>query len=168
MDVAVPVHPQLLDEDPPHSDNSDEAAWVDSDDERLTITLASNPRLRKLRISESENMINGKEYVKRLRRQFERLYPAPDWADRSIAKYHNHQKRRRASSSSDSSEAAVSGDDITIGSEELAAPPLARLLQNSGGFAQPVPNASSQKRKLRPDFIDMHRSKDIGISQPVS
>jgi U3 small nucleolar RNA-associated protein 18 len=43
--------------------------WEDSDDERMMVCLASNPRLRKLRLTESEDMVNGKEYTERLRRQ---------------------------------------------------------------------------------------------------
>jgi len=43
--------------------------WEDSDDERMMVSLASNPRLRKLRITESEDLVNGKEYMERLRRQ---------------------------------------------------------------------------------------------------
>lgn len=45
------------------------AAWIDSDDERITISLATNTRLRKLRNYEGEDIVNGKEYTKRLRRQ---------------------------------------------------------------------------------------------------
>jgi U3 small nucleolar RNA-associated protein 18 len=43
--------------------------WEDSDDERILVSLASNPRLRKLRLMESEDLVNGKEYTERLRRQ---------------------------------------------------------------------------------------------------
>jgi len=45
------------------------AAWEDSDDERVVVSLADNPRLRKLRVTEDENLISGKDYQKRLRRQ---------------------------------------------------------------------------------------------------
>lgn len=47
----------------------DAPAWEDSDDERIMVSLASVPRLRKLRNFEAEDMVNGKEYIKRLRRQ---------------------------------------------------------------------------------------------------
>lgn len=45
------------------------AVWDDSDDERVVVSLADNPRLRKLRVTEEENLISGKEYQKRLRKQ---------------------------------------------------------------------------------------------------
>ena len=44
-------------------------AWEDSDDERLTVSLRDNARLRKLRNTEMEDVITGTEYAKRLRRQ---------------------------------------------------------------------------------------------------
>lgn len=45
------------------------AAWVDSDDERLTISLASVNQRRKLRETEVDDFVNGHEYSRRLRRQ---------------------------------------------------------------------------------------------------
>lgn len=56
----------------------DEPAWEDSDDERLVVSLASVPQLRKLRETAEDDMVNGKEYARRLRKQYERLYPAPE------------------------------------------------------------------------------------------
>jgi U3 small nucleolar RNA-associated protein 18 len=47
----------------------DPAVWEDSDDERVMISLASETRLRKLRVTEEEDIVNGKEYIWRLRRQ---------------------------------------------------------------------------------------------------
>ena len=44
--------------------------WEDSDEERMMVSLASNPRLRKLRLTESENLVNGKVYTERLRKQY--------------------------------------------------------------------------------------------------
>jgi len=46
------------------------SAWEDSDDERLTISLYNNPRLRKLRATEQDDVVTGKEYTKRLRMQY--------------------------------------------------------------------------------------------------
>lgn len=50
------------------------AAWQDSDDERLLVSLASVPRLRKLRRTEAEDVISGKDYVRRLRKQYEKTF----------------------------------------------------------------------------------------------
>lgn len=45
-------------------------AWEDSDDERILVSLGSEARLRKLRRTEEEDIINGKEYTRRLRKQY--------------------------------------------------------------------------------------------------
>ena len=149
------------------SDEGSAAAWVDSDDERVVVSLVSNPRLRKLRISESEDLVNGKEYSKRLRRQFERLYPVPDWANPSAAKTIVPQKRRKSSTASESSEANASVDDMSVGSDDLSTKPLAKLLQNTDSLTQLISTGSDIRRKLRPEVIDIHRTKDVGPAQPV-
>lgn len=48
----------------------DPPAWQDSDDERLKISLMAIPRLRKLRQYEGEDVISGRDYVRRLRKQY--------------------------------------------------------------------------------------------------
>ncbi len=148
-------------------DAEDQPAWVDSDDERLVVSLASNSRLRKLRIAESEDLINGKEYTKRLRRQFERLYPVPDWANPSAAAVKGASKKRRRQSYRESSSEESSGDDMPVDSDNLSVQPLAMLLQNNTEFLR-APSSSSTRRKLRPESIDIQRTKDVGLPQPVS
>lgn len=152
--------------DPGDDDVEDHAVWVDSDDERIVVSLASNPRLRKLRVAESEDLITGKEYTKRLRRQFERLYPVPDWANPSASERDVTKKKRRSSNKEDSSEDA-SADDMSVDSDDLSVQPLAALLQNTNEFLR-VPSSSSTRRKLRPEIINIQRTKDVGLAQPVS
>ncbi|KAF9007849.1 WD40-repeat-containing domain protein [Cyathus striatus] len=58
-------------------------AWTDPSDRETnaSVSLLSGPsRLRKLREAQAEDTISGKEYETRLRRQFERLNPEPEWA----------------------------------------------------------------------------------------
>lgn len=76
-------------------------AWVDPDDERIAIPLAGRDarapdgslrgtkRLRKLRTSAGETSVSGTEYQERLRAQFEKLHPLPQWA--------MHRKREHTS-----------------------------------------------------------------------
>jgi U3 small nucleolar RNA-associated protein 18 len=45
------------------------SVWADPDDERLRVSIASDKRLRKLRVEESEDVIAGNDYETRLRRQ---------------------------------------------------------------------------------------------------
>ena len=168
MDVSDLVPIQIGNKDEAQSDEDNAAAWVDSDDERIVVSLASNPRLRKLRISEAEDLINGKEYTKRLRRQFERLYPVPEWAHPSAAKKQSQKKHRRTSNSSDSSDASASGNGMSLETKNLSTQPLAKLLQNTAALIQPTATDSTSRKKLRPEVIDVHRTKDVGTSQAVS
>ncbi|KAI1311380.1 Indigoidine synthase A like protein-domain-containing protein [Xylaria venustula] len=132
----------------------DAPAWEDSDDERLTVSLANVTQLRKLRTSEADDVINGTEYTLRLRQQYLRLNPLPDWARK--AGEPPKKRRRRSSAASDSSGASdedVEGDDINA--EAL---PLDRLLRDSTAMTGVT---STKKRTLRPEVIDIQRSRDI-------
>ena len=168
MDVPSLLPANVSAEDGIPSDNDNTAAWVDSDDERIVVSLASNPRLRKLRVSESEDLINGKEYTKRLRRQFVRLHPVPEWANPSESRKRNRKIRSTAANSSDGSDANVSGDEVSLESEDLSVQPLARLLQDTAALTQPTFGDSTTRRKLHPEVIDVHRTKDVGTTQKVS
>ena len=121
-------------------------------------------------MAESEDLINGKEYVKRLRRQFVRLCPVPEWADYPAAAAVSRvlsRKRRRFSSGSDSSEAMVSGNGISVDYDELSTPPLSKLLQNTGTLALST-SATLGRKYLRSEIIDVHRTKDVATTPHVS
>ncbi|TGJ78846.1 hypothetical protein E0Z10_g9919 [Xylaria hypoxylon] len=129
-------------------------AWEDSDDERLTVSLANVTQLRKLRTSEADDVINGTEYTLRLRQQYLRLNPLPEWARQ--AEEPPKKRRRRSSAASDSSvvsDEAQEGDDINAD-----ALPLDRLLRDANAMKS---NTSTKARKLRPEVIDIQRSRDI-------
>ncbi|DAA78937.1 TPA_exp: Uncharacterized protein A8136_2722 [Trichophyton benhamiae CBS 112371] len=134
------------------------AAWEDSDDDRIRVSLADNERLRKLRLHEGEDVIGGREYIARLRRQFERLQPAPEWASPAA-------KRRKTEE--DTSDLSMDEDEVE---EDLSAQPLAKLLQNIGDLTKSEGNATSagKKRKLRQGVLDIQRLKDVGGNQPSS
>ena len=150
-------------------------AWVDSDDERIVVSLASNPRLRKLRLTETEDLVNGKEYTKRLRQQYQRLHPMPDWAKQCLHKDSHRSKRQRRSASdddADSSDSDVASDDshISVSSSTASTKPLISLLHGISGLlhsASPAKNRQSTKiRALLPSTIQVHRLKDVGSAQP--
>ncbi|KAL9041172.1 MAG: hypothetical protein Q9180_001457 [Flavoplaca navasiana] len=146
-----------------------EAVWHDSDDDRIVVSLQANPRLRKLRIYEDEDLVNGRQYTKRLRRQFELLNPVPLWVGQSRAKrktdndldHHNNNTAFPDSDPDTSSEGEMSVD-----SDQLSAPPLAKLLQQPGALLSSETDTPRGKRKLRPEVIDMQRTKDVGVAQP--
>ncbi|KAI9509876.1 WD40 repeat-like protein [Russula earlei] len=110
-----------------HPPKSREApAWTDPDDATLEVSLASSSRLRKLRDAPGEDAVNGREYERRLRRQFARMNPTPEWATSA------RRKRRRARSGVD---ADADGSSV---------PGLDALLTSSGGILGP-------KRRARLD-----------------
>ncbi|KAF2155065.1 WD40 repeat-like protein [Myriangium duriaei CBS 260.36] len=139
------------------------AAWQDSDDERISVSLAAVPKLRKLRVTADEDIVNGKEYIRRLRKQFLLLNPTPDWA--TEARQQRPAKRRRLSRDADDS-----GSEISSGEEDedeqLATKPLSDLLRNASGLVRS--STSTRTRKLRPETLDVQRVRDVGITQPSS
>lgn len=54
--------------------------WVDDEEEKTSIKIASVNRLRKLRKEEGEDVIAGSTYVERLRAQHAKLNPGTEWA----------------------------------------------------------------------------------------
>ena len=73
-------------------------AWTDPDDTTLQVSLASDNRLRKLREGPEEDSVGGQEYEQRLRKQFEKINPTPEWASNARKKA---KKRKRQSGSGD-------------------------------------------------------------------
>ncbi|KAF9884717.1 hypothetical protein FE257_001346 [Aspergillus nanangensis] len=161
---AGPVSDELPDSDATSSDGESEDAnmgmpplWYDSDDDRMAISLASQGRLRKLRVAESEDVISGKEYIRRLRRQFQQLHPAPEWSDLAAS------KQQRGDDDSDRAE------DMDTDDEELSSTqPLAKLLQGATDLTNFENKLPSGKRKLRQEMLDIQRLKDVGKDQPSS
>ncbi|KAH8704739.1 WD40-repeat-containing domain protein [Talaromyces proteolyticus] len=156
----------------PHSDEDrdeldhtyEPAIWADSDDERMAVSLAGHQRLRKLRITESEDIVSGTDYIRRLRRQYVRLHPTPDWATQDPNK-----KRRKRASSLDSQESVSSGVDEmdTDGETELSVQPLAKLLQGASDLIRgSEDNKNGERPKLRQEVIGIERLKDVGGVQP--
>jgi U3 small nucleolar RNA-associated protein 18 len=134
-------------------------AWEDSDDERLTVSLATATRLRKLRNTEAEDEVSGTEYARRLRQQYLRLYPQPEWANGATSK---RRRRRSSAASHDGS----SGSDMEVDSdgEDIESPlPLDSFLRDANSFsaAADADGNSTKRRKLRPETIDIQRTRDI-------
>lgn len=136
------------------------AAWEDSDDDRLTISLADNPRLRKLRVHETDDFVSGREYTRRLRKQFELLHPVPEWAQQTTRPA---KRQRRSSAGSDSS--ISSNDDMDVDHADASTLPLARFLQDANSLIRTAP-IPGKKIKLRPEVLDIQRTKDIPGIQP--
>ena len=128
------------------------------------ISLASVPRLRKLRLAEAEDVVNGKEYSKRLRSQFELLNPPPPWAQHALDR--PAAKRRRLSAEADSQN-EHSQDEMDLDDDDLpSVAPLAKLLRDAGSLVRQSGAGTGKKRKLRPEVIGIQRLKDVPGIQP--
>jgi U3 small nucleolar RNA-associated protein 18 len=143
-------------------------AWYDSDDDRITVSLASDTRLRKLRNTADDDIVSGREYIERLRRQYERLHPTPEWVT------YARKRRRLAQDAEENNDHDDSDSDISMADEDgeapLSAKPLADLLRTAGSLTRiDVKGKSSKaKRKLRPEVIDIQRTKDVAAGGPSS
>lgn len=77
-------------------------AWTDPSDS--PVVSLSAPRLRKLRDAPTESSLSGREYETRLRRQYERINPEPQWAAKA-----RKARRNAQSDGEDSGEEGVHG-----------------------------------------------------------
>jgi U3 small nucleolar RNA-associated protein 18 len=144
--VALDAGDSARDEDAP--------AWEDSDDERRTVSLASATRLRKLRISEADDVVSGAEYTRRLRQQYLRLNPLPDWAKSRAVKSMRRRRPSASSRSSDSSSQEIMSDE----EEDPSTLPLAKFLRSTAALAEVN---GAKRRRLRPEVLDIQRTRDI-------
>ncbi|KAH7410193.1 WD40-repeat-containing domain protein [Phaeosphaeria sp. MPI-PUGE-AT-0046c] len=139
----------------------DKPVWEDSDDERLVVSLASVPQLRKLRETLEDDVVNGKEYSRRLRKQYERLYPAPDWAVHATGKA--SKKRRRTMDDDESG--SGSGSDMDMDEEDISSQPLAKLLKDADILSRNS-RVPTKRRKLQAGTVDIQRLKDVMKAGP--
>lgn len=156
---SAPAQGKQLAELPRHaaSDDGPQPAWFDSDDEKLAVSLAGARQLRKLRESEADDLINGVEYTRRLRQYYLRLNPLPSWAKDS-SEQRKTRRRRRPSAASSGSDTS-SGSELSGDEEDISALPLERFLRDAGALQ--AEGGTRRKRKLRPEVIDIQRTRDI-------
>ncbi|EJT99024.1 WD40 repeat-like protein [Dacryopinax primogenitus] len=113
------------------------AAWTDPSDSTLTVSLSSN-RLRKLRQSAAEDSLSGQEYELRLRREFEKIQPAPEWAK---------PKRNKRVSEGEEGEEGI--DSLLHGTADIVLP-------------------SSKSTSLPSGELQLTRLADANLSSPSS
>jgi U3 small nucleolar RNA-associated protein 18 len=160
--TAAPATTLTLAEDEEEEEGA-KPAWEDSDDDRLVVSLASVPQLRKLREDEEDDMVNGKEYVRRLRKQYTRLYPTPEWALKATGK----TKRKRTRTTEDGESGEDSASDMDVDEEDLSTQPLARLMKDADILSRHMSRNPAKRRKLQAGTIDIQRLKDVCKSGPV-
>lgn len=132
-------------------------AWADSDDERLTVSLAGVRQLRKLRETEEDDLVSGAEYSRRLRQQYLRLNPLPAWAREATSD--RKTKRRRRSSAASSASGSASDSEASGSDDDVSALPLEKFLRDASALAGS--GGRRKKRKLRPEVLDIQRTRDI-------
>lgn len=120
-------------------------AWADPDDASLEISLASSARLRKLRDAPEEDGVKGPEYERRLRRQFVKMNPTPDWATAA------RRKRRRT----EGADADASAHAHADAHNTVPTPELDTLLTSSGGIL-----GRKRRAHLEPGVLSIERLRD--------
>jgi len=128
------------------------AAWADPADEPLTISLANSyPRLRKLRDAPDEDVISGKEYESRLRRQFERINPEPSWALKARKAARQRKKKD-----------TFSGEESQESEEEEEG--LDDLVNATTGILTKGKRRTGTKVVLPPEQLSIERLRDANQS----
>lgn len=128
------------------SEENESDAWVDSDDDRLQITVTENNRSKKLRKSHVESQINGREYLQRLRSQFEKIYPKPNWIeDEDDSELDNDSENE-------------SGDYDNVIDGDINA--LTKILERTYNYT------TANSKLLPPQTLDITRLKDANASHP--
>lgn len=64
----------------PQPSTSAGALWEDPADNNVAVSLQSSKRLKKLGRAKQQDKVTGSELQAKLREQFERLHPKPQWA----------------------------------------------------------------------------------------
>ncbi len=130
----------------PHNPKSRKTpAWTDPDDTTLEVSLASSASLRKLRDAPEEDAVKGPEYERRLRRQFMKMNPTPEWATAA------RRKRRRKESNVD-----VDADADVLTQDFNA------LLTSSGGIL-----GRKSRTRLDPGVLAIERLRDANQAAPA-
>ncbi|KAF1985403.1 WD40 repeat-like protein [Aulographum hederae CBS 113979] len=146
--------------------DSNAPAWEDSDDDRVMVSLASNPRMRKLRNHEDEDVITGREYSRRIRKHFQRINPTPEW-EKTARRIAKENSRASASQYPGDDHSSDSDGGMDMGNDEgLSAQPLAKLLKDSEALTRRAEARPGTRRTLRPEVIDIQPIKDIAGPLP--
>ncbi|KAH3678474.1 hypothetical protein WICMUC_001491 [Wickerhamomyces mucosus] len=129
--------------------SSDSDVWIDSEDENINISLLNSDKLKKLRHIETDSIINGKQYIQRLRSQFEKIYPRPNWAD-------INQSDEETNSDDEKDEILTDDENEGNSTVELGdIKALTKILQSNTKILN-----QNQSRLLPPTKIDIIRLKD--------
>lgn len=125
--------------------DSEEAAWHDSDDDKATVAL-DLVRSKGLRVATTETALSGASYVARLRSQYEKIYPRPEWA---VARGKSEEPVRDTF-------AEAEEEDLLVGTNTDG---LAAILKSTTTFTK------STTAHLPPGRLAILRLKDANIAR---
>jgi U3 small nucleolar RNA-associated protein 18 len=128
------------------------AAWHDPS-EPLAVSLTTS-RLRKLRNAPSETVLTGREYESRLRRQFERINPVPEWAAKA---------RKDAQGKINENKVASEADEE---GEDAENPSIAHLLTSTSGIVSS--KKAVPRGPLKAGTIQIEKFRDVNHSKQTS
>ncbi|GJN92625.1 hypothetical protein Rhopal_005660-T1 [Rhodotorula paludigena] len=146
-----------------------QAAWHDPADEALQVSLQGQKRLRKLRDAAAEDVVSGLEYESRLRRQFEKLHPPPQWATDARRKI----LRRRAAAAQHGGNAALLIGGDSDASDASDAEGSADERDEADELFSRANVGGSKKRtvkggRIEPGEIDIDRVRDANQQEQTS
>ncbi|TYZ63226.1 hypothetical protein PybrP1_002029 [[Pythium] brassicae (nom. inval.)] len=104
-------------------------AWVDDDDARVRVSLEEQKRLRKLRKSEADAVVDGHELQQRLKKQFHSGSGSVAWADPENFLSAAKKPSRRGDDSDSDEEEALSAEDVAVRS-------TGKMLDSAGDVLQ--------------------------------
>ena len=145
VDLVGPGAGEAVDEEPA-------PAWVDSDDERVVVSLMSQNKLKKYRETFTDDLVSGTDYIRRLRAQYQRVYPVPSWA---LPQPEQEAKRRRVNADAGSEDEHAESDIEGAEDIPMSAAPLSEFLQSTGGYI-----SKENKGRLLPGRINISRLRD--------
>ncbi|KAI9470881.1 MAG: WD40-repeat-containing domain protein [Benjaminiella poitrasii] len=160
-DKTMSLESDSEDNDDSDDDESDEdyAAWEDEDDKNLKISLMASNLTKKLRNDADEDVVDGVEYTRRLRKQFNKIYPKPDWA-RLPSEIKAEERKRKATDSDDEDEDENADRD----EDELDNETRLDLLKSTMGIL----DKRSANRTISPKKLDIMRLKNANRDAPKS
>ncbi|KAI8364320.1 WD40-repeat-containing domain protein [Choanephora cucurbitarum] len=132
----------------------DTAAWEDEDDKNLKISLVAANITKKLRRDADEDIVDGVEYTRRLRKQFNKIYPRPDWA-RLPSEIQAEERKRKASDSD---------DEEVLDEDQLDEETRLDLLKSTMGIL----DKRVKRGSIPPKRIDILRLKNANRAVPKS
>uniref|UniRef100_A0A7S3D7T5 U3 small nucleolar RNA-associated protein 18 homolog n=1 Tax=Palpitomonas bilix TaxID=652834 RepID=A0A7S3D7T5_9EUKA len=136
-------------------------AWVDEDDESMEVNVTEVARLRKLRDDDNEITLSGREYTDRLRRQFLRLHPTPEWAE--LPSVRRERRRQEKLEKGGVDEEYVDSDESD--GEDMDAAEHALISNPDVFLMEKRQKQQAHNPRLPSDEIQLKRMKDANADQ---